>query len=91
MDKLLSVVEEVFEITVRGCILIPGIPLDTPHVVKIRAPIRLLRPDGSTVETYVAGIEMISATPPRPGPIPILLPPELRKSDIPVGTQVFLT
>ena len=51
MDRILSVVEDVFDLTGRGCVIFPGIPIDSPYTIKIRVRIRLVRPDDSSVET----------------------------------------
>jgi hypothetical protein len=88
MDRILSVVNEVFDRAGHGCVIFPGIPIDSPFTVKVRDPIRLIRPDTSIVETYIFGIEIITGA--AAGPFPIRLPPEIKKSDIPTGTKVVL-
>jgi hypothetical protein len=88
LERLLSIVEEVFEIFDRGCVIVPGIPHDARLRVKIGDAIRLVRPNKSAIDTHVVGLEMIHA--PRPHPIPILLPLHIRKSDVPIGTKVLL-
>jgi len=88
MDRILSVVDEVFDIAGRGCVIFPGVPIDSPYRVKVRDPIQLIRPDKSIVETYIAGIEIFTGA--VAGPFPILMPPEIQKSDIPIGTKVVL-
>jgi hypothetical protein len=91
-STLLFVVEDAFQISGRGCVLVPGpsAEADGP-ALRVGDPIRLVKPDGQTVDTFVRGIEMIHRRPP-PKVItaPILLPKELTKDQVPVGTQVLL-
>ena len=87
METLLSLVEDVFQIAERGCIIVPGIPFESNVRVKVGDTLRLELPDGRRIETNVAGIEMIHA--PQPQPIPLMLPSCISKSEIPIGTKVF--
>jgi translation elongation factor EF-Tu-like GTPase len=92
--KLLFTVEDAFQITGRGCVLVPGLsgePGMPP--VKVGSPLRLELADGTIRETHVAGLEMLNfGARPRPAIItaPILLPMNIRKEDVPPGTKVFL-
>jgi translation elongation factor EF-Tu-like GTPase len=90
MERLLSIVEDVFEIAGRGCVIVPGIPTDSKLRVKVHDRLRLVRPDGTSISTRVAGIEMINVPTPAAHPIPILLSAQICKTDVPIGTQVFL-
>ncbi|MDH4415941.1 MAG: hypothetical protein QE485_01805 [Acidovorax sp.] len=88
---LLFVVEDAFQITDRGCILVPG-PVVEPGgpTLHVGDPIRLVKPDGQVVDTTVRAFEMIGRRPP-PKIIsaPILLPREITKDQVPIGTQVL--
>ena len=88
----LFIVEDRFQIAGRGCILVPGIPDDASlPVIRVKDKIVLVRPDLSQVSTYIAGIEMINyRTEPQRITTPILLPSDLSKEDVPVGTEVLL-
>lgn len=88
VGAFLCEITDVFSISGRGCVMFPGIPLGSPLRVQINAPIRLIRPDGSELVTRVAGIEMISTS--QPHPTPLLLPKEIDKSQVPLGTKVYL-
>ncbi|MDQ8209761.1 hypothetical protein QEH52_19740, partial [Coraliomargarita sp. SDUM461003] len=78
-----------FEISRRGLVLVPGIKEGKPNVV-VGEEITLYRPDGSVLETQIAGIEMINYhTIPREIAVPILLPKEIKKEEIPEGTLVY--
>jgi len=88
---LLFVVEDAFQITGRGCVLVPGPVAEAGGpVVRVGDPIRLVKPDGQSIDTTVRGIEMIGRRP-RPAVItaPILLPREITKDQVPPGTHVL--
>ena len=53
---LLSTVEDVFEISGRGCAVVPGQPAGTD--VSIGETVWLERPDGSELEVQVAGKDL---------------------------------
>jgi len=92
--NLLFIVEDAFQITGRGCILVPGPAAATGGPsVKVGTPIRLGLADGTVQDTHICGLEMLNFGPrPRPAVItaPILLPKDFRKEDVPIGTKVFL-
>lgn len=77
---LLFIVEKVFFITNRGVVLSPGL---RKKVVRVGSPVRLIRPDKSTLDTKICGITFNEFH-------DILLVPEVRKEDVPVGTEVWL-
>jgi len=94
MDQaLLFTVEDAFQISGRGCVLVPGIP-PSPGLPTVRVgdAIRLVKPNGEVIETRVHGVEMINyGARPRPAVIhaPISVPHPITKQDVPPGTQVF--
>ena len=88
MRILNSTVETAIEIKGRGCVLCPGLLKSQNPAVKIGEHLHLQGPDGTMIDTTVAGIEMIRSTE-RTG-LPILLPREIHKIEIPVGTLVFV-
>ena len=77
---LLFIVEQVFFITGRGIVLLPGLG---KNPVRVGTPIRLVRPDGSTLDTKIRGIGFNEFR-------DILLGQEVQKEDVPVGTEVRL-
>lgn len=90
--QFLFTVEQAFQISGRGCVLVPGIPSasDRPNV-RIGDKIRLTRPDGFSFDTTVTGVELINygaRKPPENISVPISLPSSIPKKDVPVGTQV---
>ena len=92
--NLLFIVEDAFQITGRGCVLVPGPAAATcGPAVKAGAPLRLELANGTVLDTRIKGLEMLNfGSRPRPAVItvPILLPKNLRKEDVPPGTKVFL-
>jgi translation elongation factor EF-Tu-like GTPase len=85
----LSTVDDVFELSGRGSVVVvPGIPRTGDWRVKVGDPITLERPDGSKLESTVTGIEMLS--PPNPDCIPLLVGRGLTKHDVPIGTKLWL-
>jgi translation elongation factor EF-Tu-like GTPase len=90
MQQLLSIVEDLFQISGRGLIVVPGIPSSGNWKIKIGDPLVLKRPDGIELTTIVSGIEMLAHTRPGPHPMPILLGAEVTKEDVPIGTELWV-
>jgi hypothetical protein len=89
MVRLLSIVTDCFALSGRSSVIVvPGIPREGDWRVKAGDLLKLKRPDGTTEETVVAGIEM--ASPPHPDFIPMLLGPGLTKETVPVGTEIWI-
>ena len=85
---LLSVVEDTFQLSGRrGIVVAPGIPRDGDWRIKVGDPVVLERPDGTSIETAISGIEMLS--PANKISIPILLG-VTAKSDVPIGTKIWV-
>ena len=55
MRKLVSSVDEVFQIAERGCVVAPGIPRSSDARIKIGDRLWLTRPDGLETATIVRG------------------------------------
>jgi len=93
--ELLFTVVDTFSIDGRGIVLTPGISYKayTKFTISKGAPLRLLKPDLSTFDTEIRDLERLSYRTFKPieeREIPILLPKEIRKDDIPIGTKVYL-
>lgn len=86
----LSEVEDTFTVAGRGCVIIPAVPRpDCDLQLRVRDPIQLRTPDGRTIDTYIAGVELLC------GPavkcrMVFLLPGEITQTDVPKGTQIWL-
>jgi hypothetical protein len=90
MMTKLSTVEYAFSAGSVGCVIDPGIPVERKNLkIKVGEPIELRRPDGTVLQTKIAGLVTLCRTP-RPPPIPIALPMEVRKEDVPIGTEVWI-
>ena len=88
----LFTVADCFQITGRGCVLVPGLSTepDAPTVER-SSKIRLRKPTGEEVDTFIKEIEMISyRKKPEKITVPILLPKDITKYQVPIGTEVFL-
>ena len=74
--------------------LVPGLPQnpDLP-TIRVGAQIHLVAPDGTSVESHIAGFEKISYGRKLPRDkisMPISLPSSVLKTQVPSGTEVFL-
>jgi hypothetical protein len=76
---LLFIVEDIFWITGRGVVLLPGLG---PKFLRVGTAIRLIRPDGSTIDTKIRGIGFNEYH-------DILIGEGIRKEDVPKGTEVW--
>ena len=89
MSDRLFVVEGLFTVGGRGVALLPGVPKYEPGPrVAAGMPVELRRPDGTVLATMIRGIEWFQ-TPPTAA-APLHMPPEIKKEDVPIGTEVWL-
>ena len=86
MPRLLFKVDDTFLIRGRGLVLVPGIVPVGDERFRRDDALRLKRPDGSEVETTIAGLEMFTET--MKPDIPVFLK-GLGKEDVPIGTEVW--
>jgi len=87
--QLICTIEDVFYITDRGCVVVPGIPYDFPTPVGIGAQLLIETPSGEHVRTTLAGVEMINRGKPM-NHAPFSVPSNITKNQLPVGSNVFL-
>jgi len=85
----LFTVEDRFLITGRGVVIVPGIPWRGVPSTKRGDPLILRTPLGEIIETSIKEVEMIR-TATRIEASPVLLPSDIHKFDVPIGTEVFL-
>ena len=88
MGRKLFTVEDTFVIRQRGVVVVPGIAPLGEEKFRIGDPLELRRPDGTRRQTAIAGLEMFH----RPEPsaaFPLLLPQDITKEDVPIGTEVW--
>jgi len=88
--RFLFKIEDVFEISGRGCVIVPAIPEGTDFKIRARDAIQLRTPEGRTLNTYIRAVEMVKVA---AGPcrIAIMLPPDVLKQDVAEGSEVWLT
>lgn len=91
---LFAKVEASFAVAKHGCVVILA-PDESkwPNAdqrLKSKDPIQLRRPDGQILDTYIEGFEMASATGAK-GRIVVRLPESVTKSDVPAGTQIWIS
>lgn len=86
MARRLFTVEDTFAIRERGLVLAPGIIPEGEERFRVGDPITLLRPDGSSIEAKIGGLELLD--PNRRRDVVIMLK-GMTKSDVPIGTEVW--
>lgn len=73
-------VEERFMITGRGLVLVPGLG---DRKAKVGDPIKIVKPDQTTIKTTIKGIGFNQFR-------EILVGKDLAKEDVPIGSEVWL-
>ena len=88
----LFVVDQAFHLSGRGCVLAPGPSIeDGAPVVRVGDRIRLVLPSGEVLNTRIKGLEMLKRlVRPRVLTAAILLPTNITKEQVPIGTHVYL-
>jgi len=83
-------IEEVFEVTGRGCVIVPAIAEGADFKIRPRDAIQLRTPEGRTLNTHIGSVEFLKQA---VGAcrMAILLPSEVLKQDVPKGSEVWLT
>lgn len=89
MRQFLSHVEEVFQISNRGCVVVPGYLRESSLTTAVGDTVWIQRPDGTELKTTIAGLEMTHPSDPRC--IPLLLTNNILKTDIPVGSELWIS
>jgi hypothetical protein len=87
MSRRLFVVEDRFEIRGRGLVLVPGINPEGDERFRVGERIALRKPDGTSVEAPIGGLEIPMSDNPSQGVLILLK--TLTKEDVPAGTEVW--
>lgn len=87
--QLICTIEDVFYITGRGCVVVPGIPYDFPTPVGAGAQLLVETPSGEQVKTTFVGVEMLNRAKPMKY-APFSVKSDISKSQLPVGSKIFL-
>lgn len=83
-------VEDVFQISGRGCVVVPAIPSSSlDFQLRAMDPIQLRTPDGRHISTHIAAIEMLCG-PNVKDRMAFLLPSYLDREDVPKETEIWL-
>jgi hypothetical protein len=86
---LISKVEGIFTLEGRGTVVSPGVPKDgLPRGVRSGDLVELRQPDGSKIQTKIAGVEyatLVSGG----SQYPIRFLAEIRTEDVPLGTEIW--
>ena len=88
--KFLSKIEYITQAQNGDLLVAPGVPRLVRNIptVRVQDKIQLRTPDGRTINTYVKSLEL-SSGPKAHECIPILLPNEIAKEDIPIGSEIW--
>jgi len=87
--KFLFKVEEVFEISGRGCVIVPAISEGQDFKIRLGEAIQLRTPEGRTLNTHIGSVELLTTA--GPSRIAIMLPPDVLSRDVAKGSDVWLT
>ena len=84
--EFLCEIEDVFDISGRGCVIVPGVP-HTAADIRAGAAIAIETPDGQRYETVIVGLEMINRGKPMDH-APFLVR-SVTKAMLPIGSRVY--
>jgi hypothetical protein len=84
---LFAKVETSFEITGKGCVIVPAFLSDLR--VRVMEPIQLRTPDGHVRDTHISAVEFLSGL--DETRLAFMLPRNIMKQDIPEGTEIWVT
>lgn len=87
--QFLFQIDDIFMITGRGCVLVPGVPFAFPAVIRAGTRIVIVSPAGERLDTVIAGCEMIHRGTPS-SHAPICLPLNVPKEMLALGSRVYL-
>ena len=82
-------VEDVFDISGRGCVIVPGIPHSFKLTIGVGAELEFQNPSGSIIRAKLSGIEMINRGKPMKH-TPFSVNRDVKKGDIEIGSKLFL-
>jgi len=92
MSRLLILtVKEAFQISGRGCVLTPGLPASTKLKLGPGTSVKLVRPDGESIDTVIQGLDAVHNRNDAEPEIRffIMLPGTITPTQVPSGTLVF--
>lgn len=87
--RLILTVGEVFDMTGRGLTLAPKIPDNLGFAVRPKDRIQLRTPNGQRLDTHIASFSLGKRIGGGPTIVAIELPSDIRREDVPIGTEVW--
>ena len=87
--KLIEEVEDIFNISGRGCVIVPGIPYFFEPKIGSGVKIEFHNPSGSIVTTTIQALEMINRGKPMKH-APFSVDKSIKKSEIELGAKIYL-
>lgn len=84
-------IEDVFDISGRGCVLAPGIPYSLGLDVKAGAPLTVVTPSGERLRTRIASFEGFHRRDRGLTHAAFALDREVEKAQLPIGSDVYLS
>lgn len=87
--KYIEEVEDIFDISGRGCIIVPGIPYSFEPKIGKDSILEFENPSGSKVTARIQGFEMINRGKPMQH-APFSLESSIKKGDIEIGAKIYL-
>ena len=88
--RLLCKVEDAFYVSRRGCVIVPTFSEGLDFRIRAKDHIELRTPDGRVLETYIVSLEFATRRE-SPSRMVIMLPPDIAKQDVPIGTEVWFS
>lgn len=83
-------IEDVLDITGRGCILVPGIPYSLGLDVKAGAPLTVVTPSGEHVQTRITSFESFHRRDQGLTHAAFAVGRDVEKAQLPIGSDVYL-
>lgn len=87
--QFLFEIEDVFDISGRGCVVVPGIPCSFASDVRVGSRLLVEAPSGARLETTILAFELINRGR-RTEHAPFMVPRSILKEQLPIGSRVFL-
>ena len=84
----LGKVQESFDITDRGTVLVLPKEWGTGARIRIGQPIQLRTPDSRVIETRIDGIELVKST--GGSLVGVVLPRGIFRADVPIQTEIWV-
>lgn len=86
--QFLFEIEDVFDISGRGCVLVPGVPDSLRRYTNAGDQILIISPEGEQLQTSIAAFEMIERGRPMVHAA-FSLPGSVDKASLPIGSKVY--